>query len=157
MSAGSVTSIGDVWNELHRCFNCNLPIGGAPREFPNVGDKLPLELRVAGVKAVNLPVQVTQIQRTADEINIEFAALPGHVDGVGSTIHFRFAKEGDEMHLHIRGFVGDVGPGSEGMPWLPVERGAYGALIASATWQPYFDNLTRHIAQGKHMPTWDAP
>ncbi|GBE65987.1 hypothetical protein MFM001_24490 [Mycobacterium sp. MFM001] len=160
VSAGSVASINDVWNELHRCFNCNFPIGGAPQQFPNVGDKLPLELKVGkgiGVKVANLPVQVTQIQRTADQINIEFATLPGHEDGLGSTIHFQWIKEGGEMHLHIRGYVAEAGPGSEGGPQSPLERGVYGGIFAPVTWQPYIDNVTKHIAEAKGYPTWDTP
>ena len=115
VNAGTVTSIDDVWNELHRCFNCNFPIGGAPREFPKVGQHLPLEMRIAGQQVANLPVEVTQIQRTGDEINIEFATLPGHVDGPGSTIHFRFYQQGGELHLGIRGYITE-GPGSQSGP-----------------------------------------
>lgn len=89
VDGGSLVSLDDVWKELHRCFNCNFPIGGAPQAFPAVGDQLPLEIRVAGAQLANLPVQVSQIQRTADAIDIEFATLPGHDDGPGSTIHFR--------------------------------------------------------------------
>jgi WXG100 family type VII secretion target len=157
VSAGSVTRIDEVWNELHRCFNCNFPIGGAPKEFPKVGDQLPLEVKTYGLKALNLPVQVTQIERTGKEINIEFATLPGHADGVGSTIHFRFVEEAGEMHLRIAGHLGPDAPGSEGQWYSPGARAGYGGLIAPATWQPYIDNLTRHVAQGKHMPTWDRP
>jgi hypothetical protein len=60
-SAGAVTSSDDVWKELQRCFNCNFPMGGAPKEFPKVGDKLPLEIKALGQKLASFPVEVTQI------------------------------------------------------------------------------------------------
>jgi hypothetical protein len=151
-NAGQVSSLEDVWNELHRCFNCNFPIGGAPRGFPRVGDELPLEMRIAGQKMANLPVKVTEIQRTADAIDIEFATLPGHVDGDGSTIHFHFYEQGGQLHLGIRGYITD-GPGSGDNPWDPILRTGY-TEVARGTWQPYIDRLTRNIAQGKGLPTY---
>lgn len=111
VDAGALVSLDDVWNELHRCFNCNFPIGGAPKEFPKVGDEYPLEMRIAGVKAANLPVKVTEVSRTSDAIDIEFATLPGHADGDGSTIHFRWSTEDGQLRLDIRGYITE-GPGS---------------------------------------------
>jgi hypothetical protein len=150
-SAGSSVSIDDVWNELNRCFNCNFPIGGAPKEFPKVGQELPLEIKVAGVKQ-NFPVRVTQIENTSEEINIEFVTLPGHFDGPDSTVHFRFFRQDGELHLGIRGHItGGPGslPGPLGAPW----RGFYGRLIAPQTWQPYINNLTEHISKAQgHVP-----
>lgn len=152
-SAGQVTSINDAWDELNRCFNCNFPMGGAPVAFPRVGDKLPLEIRIAGQKLpIHFPVEVTQVQKTPNEINIEFATLPGHVDGVGSTIHFRFYQQGGELHLGIRGYI-DNGPGSQGLPFGPALRGGY-TEVAKAVWQPYIDRVTRHVAQSKGLLTY---
>jgi hypothetical protein len=156
-NAGQISSIDDVWKELNRCFNCNFPIGGAPRGFPRVGDELPLEIRIAGQQLANLPVRVTQIERTANDIDIEFATLPGHVDGDGSTIHFHFSEQGGQLHLGIRGYITD-GPGTGDIPILgpvldPALRTGYTA-VAQGTWQPYMDRLTRHIAQAKGLPTY---
>jgi hypothetical protein len=83
-NAGTVAGIDDVWNELHRCFSCNFPIGGAPHAFPKAGDHIPLSVGM-GSNGPNMPfpVEVTQISRTANAINIEFKTLPGHVDGEG--------------------------------------------------------------------------
>lgn len=148
VGAGTVSSIDDVWRELNRCFNCNFPMGGAPKQLPKVGDELPLEIRTAGQKLLNFPVKVTQIERTANDINIEFATLPGHVDGEGATIHFHFFQSGGQLHLGIRGYIPN-GPGSEDIPILsPAERTGYTG-VAYTVWQPYINNLTRHIAQSK--------
>lgn len=139
----AVPSIDDVWNELNRCFNCSFPMGGAPRAFPKVGDELPLEIRAAGQRLGNFPVRVTQIQRTADDINIEFVTLPGHVDGAGSTIHFRFFQQDGKLHLGIRGYMAD-GPGAEAGPIGAPERIGY-TQVAKVTWQPFIDRLTENI------------
>lgn len=148
VGAGTVSSIDDVWKELNRCFNCNFPMGGAPKELPKVGDELPLEIRAAGQKLLNFPVKVTQIERTANDINIEFATLPGHVDGEGATIHFHFFQSAGQLHLGIRGYIPN-GPGTEDIPILsPTMRTGYTG-VAYTVWQPYINNLTRHIAQSK--------
>ncbi|MGV9802783.1 hypothetical protein ACWDTP_32500 [Mycobacterium sp. NPDC003449] len=144
-----------MWKELNRCFNCNFPIGGAPKEFPRVGDKLPLSVGM-GSNGPNLPfpVEVTQIDKTASEINIEFKTLPGHVDGEGSTIHFRFYEAGGELHLGVRGAVAH-GPGAiDSFPrslTAPLERLGYTA-VGGATWQPYIDRLTSNIAAAEGVP-----
>lgn len=143
-SAGTVMSVDDVWKELNRCFNCNFPMGGAPAKMPKVGDQLPLEIERFGIHAADFPVEVTQIDKTANEINIEFATLPGHVDGEGSTIHFRFYESGGEVHLGIRGYIAH-GPGTdEGWVGAPIRAG-YGE-VAKVTWQPYIDRLAANIA-----------
>lgn len=153
VNAGSVASIDDVWNELHRCFNCNFPMGGAPKGFPNVGDELPLEIRTAGQKLLDFPVRVTEIQRTASAIDIEFVTLPGHVDGPDSIIHFRFFEQGGQLHLATHGLI-TQGPGSEDIPILsPALRSGYTG-VAHAVWQPYINNLTRNIANAKGYVTY---
>jgi hypothetical protein len=150
-NAGQVTSIEDAWKELNRCFNCNFPMGGAPSKLPAVGDELPLEIRIAGQQLpLHFPVRVTQIQKTANDINIEFATLPGHVDGTDSTIHFHFFEQGGQLHLGIRGLISN-GPGSEDIPvWSPLARSGY-TQVAQGVWQPYIDRLTRHVAEAKGL------
>jgi hypothetical protein len=159
-NAGNIASMDDVWNELHRCFNCSFPIGGAPKDFPHVGDKLPLSVGM-GSAGPNLPfpVQVTQVTKTANAVDIEFVTLPGHVDGEGSTIHFRFYEDGGQLHLGIRGYIAH-GPGAiEDFPrnmTAPAERLGYTG-IAHLTWQPYIDRLTANIAAAKGLPIYEPP
>lgn len=145
-SAGKGITIDEVWQELHRCFNCNFPMGGAPKEFPKVGDDLPLEIRTFGVKLGDFSVRVTQVEKTASEINIEFVTLPGHVDGPGSTIHFKFFERDGELHLGINAHVTPDGPGTGPFPTGPLARAGYTA-VARITWQPYIDNLVTNIQQ----------
>lgn len=151
-AATHIASVDDVWNELNRCFNCNFPIGGAPREFPKVGDRIPLSVGMGG-NGPNLPfpVEVTQVSKTSREINIEFKTLPGHMDGDDGTIHFRFYENGGGLHLGIRGYIAH-GPGAiEDFPRnlsAPLERGGYTA-VAHSVWQPYIERLTSNIAAAK--------
>lgn len=153
-NAGQVTSIEDAWAELNRCFNCNFPMGGAPEDLPKVGDELPLEIRIAGQQLpMKFPVKVTQVEKTADEINIEFATLPGHVDGTDSMIHFRFYEQGGQLHLAVRGVI-STGPGSGDVPIRsPLARTGY-TQVAKTIWQPYIDRLTRHVAESKGLNTY---
>lgn len=115
-NAGIVAGIDDVWNELHRCFNCNFPIGSAPHDFPKVGDHIPLSVGM-GSNGPNMPfpVEVTQISKTANDINEDFP-----------------------MNLTA-----------------PLEREGYTG-VAYITWQPYIDNLTRHIAEARGIPLMDV-
>jgi hypothetical protein len=149
--AGQIASIDDVWNELRRCFNCNFPVGGAPKEFPKTGDHLPLEIEIAGAHLADFPVEVTQVSKTADAIDIEFVTLPGHVDGPDSIIHFRFFQDDGELHLGIRGYI-THGPGTDpGILGAPLRAGY--TQIAYTTWQPYIDRLVTNIAAAEGLPT----
>ncbi|WP_078292958.1 hypothetical protein [Mycobacterium sp. D16R24] len=143
-SAGAGISMDDVYNELKRCFNCNFPIPGAPHDFPKVGDELPLHVGPGGVQG--MPVKVTQIDKTSDAINIEFVTLPGHADGPGSTIHFTWHNQDGDLRLGVHSVVTSPGPGTEGWPLGPVIREGY-RTIGWGTWQPYIDNVTRHIQE----------
>lgn len=149
--AASLATVNDAWKELNRSFNANFPMGGAPAVLPKVGDRLPLEIKVAGEQLANFPVEVTQLAKTADEINIEFVTLPGHVDGPDSTIHFRFFQEAGELHLGIHAVV-THGPGTDpGMVGAPLRAGY--TTIANVTWQPYIDRLVTNIAAAQGLPT----
>ncbi|MFD6197480.1 hypothetical protein ACFWE3_12320 [Mycobacteriaceae bacterium NPDC060252] len=147
---GKDINLDQVWNELHRCFNCNFPIAGATEGFPKVGDRFPLVIEPAsgiGIhEGAEVPVFVTQIEKTADKIFIEYATAPGHVDGVGSTISFTFTKS-DTLHLAVKGIIVG-GPGSGDKPWDAALRVLYSGA-GKPTWQPYLENLVRHIAGPK--------
>jgi len=106
--------------------------------MPKVGDELPLSVGM-GSNGPNkpFPVKVTQMDYNGQEINIEYATLPGHPDGTGSTIHFRIFKNGDgELSLeaigHIVGGMGSLfgGPGRTGYD-----------LVSSFPWQRFMNNL----------------
>jgi hypothetical protein len=154
-TATHIASVDDVWNELNRCFNCNFPIGGALHDMPKVGDHIPLTVGM-GSNGPNMPfpVEVTQVTKKNNEINIEFKTLPGHMDGEGGAIHFRFYENDAGLHLGIRGMIAH-GPGAiEDFPRnlsAPLERSGY-TFFAYNVWQPYIDRLTANIAATKGIP-----
>ncbi len=90
----------DVAALLRECFNCYFPVEGAPREFPKVGDELPLVIEVAGVR-MDAPVRVTEVYETDDDFSFEFVGLPGHFDGEGSTVRFHFWNDGEQLILNV--------------------------------------------------------
>lgn len=154
-SAGADISADDVWRQLNKCFNCNFPIPGAPHDFPKVGDVLPLHMGL-GVKDVNLAVKVLQLDKTGDEINIKFETMPGHVDGPGSTIAFRWHNQDGQMHLGINAVVEPPGPGTGGPLTGAFARQGY-TMFAVDTWQPYIDNVTRNIQLDRGHTTAGGP
>ncbi|TDZ97975.1 hypothetical protein CCUG62472_01004 [Mycobacteroides salmoniphilum] len=150
---GNGISLDDVWNELHRCFNCNFPITGAPSTFPKVGDYFPL---TATPFNMDFGVYVTQISKNPGEIAIEYATSPQHIDGPGSTINFRFFEVGDTLNLAIKAIVVD-GPGSGDVPvGSALLRFGYGA-VGQDTWQPYYNNLVQHIRPDLAVPNPPTP
>ncbi|KXO92749.1 hypothetical protein AXK58_19325 [Tsukamurella tyrosinosolvens] len=134
-------SLAKVWDAMQNNFNSVFPIGGAPKKMPAVGDVL--NLTRAGAP---FPVKVKQIEFTGSNINILYEAMPGHVDGAGSTIRFNMFKEaGDSGRLmlrvdaHVKGGVGGA---------VNTNPGGYAStyLIARDTWQQFVDQAAAAAA-----------
>ncbi|MFF0206179.1 SpvB/TcaC N-terminal domain-containing protein [Streptomyces sp. NPDC005017] len=143
--ASEIVTVEDAWNALKSCYNCTFPVNGAPKEMPKVGDKLPLKVGPQG-----FPVEVTQMDFDGKEINIEYSTLDGHIDGVGSTVHFRiFEDQNGELALQttaeIIGGKGTLG-GAPG-------RGVYGGA-AKITWQPFIDRLVTNGIKQHYGDRW---
>jgi hypothetical protein len=79
-------------------------MGGRPKALPTWARSCHLEIQTFGEKLLSFPVRVAQLEKTPNDINIEFLTLPGPVDGPGSTIHFHFYESGGELYLGIREF-----------------------------------------------------
>ncbi|MFJ7958180.1 SpvB/TcaC N-terminal domain-containing protein [Streptomyces sp. NPDC096319] len=143
--ASEIVTVGDAWNALKSCYNCTFPINGAPKEMPKVGDKLPLKVGPKG-----FPVEVTQMDFDGKEINIEYSTLDGHIDGVGSTIHFRiFEDQNGELALQASAeIIGGMGARG-GAP----ARGVYGG-VAQITWQPFIDRLVTNGIKQHYGDRW---
>ncbi|KXP08724.1 hypothetical protein [Tsukamurella pseudospumae] len=136
-------SIDGAWDALNECFNCVFPIGGAPKAMPKVGDFMPLSIGAGGhISAANIPfpLKVTQIEKSADEINIEYETLEGHPDGAGSTIHFKIVSLGGEaLKLVVTGKILG-GPGAAAGS-VPGGQTIY-RESAGIAWQKFINNLT---------------
>ncbi|WP_144660043.1 hypothetical protein [Paenarthrobacter nicotinovorans] len=98
-----------VRNLLHGCFNCNFPIDGAPQAFPTYGQYLPLTVAGANFNCKFM----YETPPTSNLYDFTFEALPGHVDGAGSTIDFTFYKAPGEssMYLYAQGWIVGMDPG----------------------------------------------
>lgn len=94
-----------VWDELHRCFNCNFPVTGAPKAFPKEGQLLKLKACIVGsVGCKNAPVKYYKGQFT--EYGWHFVAQDGHFDGKGSQVYFKFYNDAEGYaHLNVWAFV----------------------------------------------------
>lgn len=120
-----------VMAELKRCFNCSFPVANAPRAFPSVGQTINLNASPFTMINVAAPVRVSAVVK--DGFN--FIALPGHFDGVDSTVSFRFYNDRSGwLHISVVALI-----------WK--DRGALAnetnRRIASQTWANFLANLIR--------------
>jgi hypothetical protein len=138
----TVTSIGaapvhasfdDAFRALHACFNCSFPVPGAPAEFPAEGQLLPLKPCLLGpIGCVDAPVRSYARDQNG---YLEFIAQPGHFDGAGSTITFRFHTDSaGVLHLNVTAFVATQA--STAFPPDSVNR-----QFASTTWGDFARNI----------------
>lgn len=91
-----------VWKELHRCFNCNFAVSGAPKAFPKVGQTLPLTFHGFGNASVRLKQAYNYTNpnvRPGVNSGFIFVANPGHIDGAGSVINFDFLTRNTDKQL----------------------------------------------------------
>lgn len=84
---------------LRRCFNCVFPVSGAPRAYPRVGQRLPLEA-CFWKRFCNAPVRFYEV--ASGPAWFKFIAQSGHFDGKGSTIWFRFYRQPSTGNLRLR-------------------------------------------------------
>ena len=92
----------DAFKELHRCFNCSFPITGAPATYPKNGQHLPL--KACGLPGCpDAPVKAYSHE---DQGYLQFVAEPGHFDGAGSTVTFRFSRDAQgNLNLNVTAYV----------------------------------------------------
>lgn len=91
-----------VWKELHRCFNCNFAVTGAPKAFPKVGQTLPLTFHGFGSASVRLKEAYNYTNpnvRPGINSGFIFVANKGHIDGAGSVINFDFLTRNTDKQL----------------------------------------------------------
>lgn len=132
------TTLSKIWNELHRCFNCNFPISGAPKSFPAVGAILPLTMNGVG----NFKVSMNNKWYTPSRSNagFQYLAQPGHIDGAGSTITFDiFLRPGDNNYiLSVGAFVKKDFPLGNNVYWA----------AAHQSWSKFAGNIRYHVNAG---------
>jgi hypothetical protein len=141
----------DVFTALHDCFNCNFPVPGAPAAFPSEGQVMPLEPCIVQPVCVNATVKA--YARDQDGY-LELIAQPGHFDGAGSTITFRFYTDSSGiLHLNVISYVAS-NPATANPP-DPVAKN-----FANDTWREFAANLGiylySHVCGGQYCPASPA-
>jgi hypothetical protein len=121
---------------LKSCFSCYFPIQGAPAIYPFVGQTMPLKAvrPLPPFDTLPAPVRVSAVY----QFGWKFTALPGHVDGAGSTIQFNWYSDAAGL-LHLAVAASVVNPDPCGL-WIACQP-AYIAM-ATITWQGLFNNVT---------------
>ena len=99
------TTAQSIFNELHRCFNCNFPVAGAPARSPVAGQVLPLTVLKIGNFKCKMGISYINTQR--EQTGFQFEAMAGHIDGAGSIIGFEFYRRytDNNMVLAVNAFV----------------------------------------------------
>lgn len=115
---------------LKACFNCSFPLAGAPKAYPVNGQKIPLKVSLAGISKP-APVQVLNAKKSP--VTFTFKTLPGHFDGVGSTIQFNlFSGRNNEFVLGVSAKIT-----SSSVPkWL-------NSAAAKSTWRTFAYRIAR--------------
>ncbi|MCX2965692.1 hypothetical protein [Gordonia aquimaris] len=121
----------DVAALLRECFNCYFPVEGAPKEFPDVGDELPLVIDIPdGMGPMQAPVRVTEVVETDDDFSFEFVGLENHFDGEGSTVRFHFWNDTEQLRLNVYANTTDA----------PVPD-YFNARVAEIVWGRFLGNV----------------
>lgn len=115
-------------SRLKTCFNCYFPVPGAPRDYPVVGQLLPLRILAIG----NFECRMGPTFKGTNYEAFEFFATKNHVDGYGSNITFEFMLVGGQSRLVVSGYVVN--------DFFVFGQGPYVAF-AGATWQIFANNL----------------
>jgi hypothetical protein len=125
-----------AFRELRRCFNCTFPVPGAPRSFPKNGQRLPLVVP----PKIPAPVRAYSNEKAG---TIRFVAQPGHFDGAGSVVTFRFYTD-RSGYLHLR----VTGEGAK-TNWVKGKVASkFNAGGARGTWKMFAYQLGAKLAGG---------
>ncbi|SDW74203.1 hypothetical protein SAMN05421504_1011392 [Amycolatopsis xylanica] len=126
-----------VLKELERCFNCSFPIDGAPAHFPAEGEHLPLSACVLPGICMDAPVKSYKLMENGQFKGLRFVAEPGHFDGAGSTIEFRFGNDASgKLVLNVQAKVVD-----------PAVPDFVNKAVASYKWSDFADALSANIRE----------
>lgn len=88
-----VASPMDIWNRLHTCFSCKIPITGAPTAFPQVGDVVPFTLNRFGddsFRVSTLYDYADPTVRPGVNSGLILTATDQNIGGAGSVLNIDF-------------------------------------------------------------------
>lgn len=131
------TTVAKVFAELHRCFNCDFPVPGAPAAYPRTGQAINLTSFPSWVPSwMNIRGPILIYPRD-NESMIVVTATDGHADGVGANVTFRFYTDSSGT-THLRTTAVGVH-----IPWWQAPRKNWGA--AYVYWGNFADNIARNL------------
>lgn len=87
-------------SRIKTCFNCYFPVSGAPKNYPKVGQLLPLK-----VGAFNFECRMGSTLENPTYGAFQFNATANHVDGYGSNIIFQFMRIGGRNYLVVDAYI----------------------------------------------------
>lgn len=125
--------------EMHKDgqFTEIFPVPGAPNNFPEKGDLLPLKMPFDGVGLsfeCRMNNEVSLGDGAGYSWGFDFLATKNHIDGAGSSIRFEIANyEGDNNALYVHSVIKNSNPA--GMPQSVYKAGA------TLMWQKFSENL----------------
>lgn len=123
-------------------FNKIFPVKGAPADFPDKGDILPLRAPIDSDEAFNFECKMGDEASFGDgdaySYGYNFLATKNHIDGSGSSIQFEIANhDGNRNALYVHGRVMNDSPG--GIPKSIYMAGA------NVMWQDFAYNLENEV------------
>lgn len=83
----------DIWNRLHTCFSCGIPITGAPTAFPQVGDVVPFTLNRFGDDSFRVSTLYDYSDpevRPGVDSGLILTATDQNIGGAGSVMNIDF-------------------------------------------------------------------
>lgn len=126
------TTSAYAWHLVHQCFNCYFPVDGAPKNYPSMGEHLPLTVGWFGVGNFNCIMDVSYYAPQYGIYGFRFISAPGHIDGEGSSIDFQFISTGGLNVISVDAWVVNDFPG-------PI-KDLY-IIGAEASWTEFGSNL----------------
>lgn len=123
-------------------FNKIFPVKGAPADFPEKGDILPLRAPLDSDKAFNFECKMGDEASFGDgdaySYGYNFLATKNHIDGAGSSIQFEIANhDGNRNALYVHAVVKNDAPGK-------IPKSLYMAG-ANMMWQDFAYNLEYEV------------
>jgi len=101
----TVSSPNTNWIKIHNCFDCYFPVSGAPQQFPQPNQLLPLFERPNLFILLNMECRMGTVILGTQDFSWSFRATANHVDGFGSRVSFALRYLNNAPKLIVSAFV----------------------------------------------------
>ncbi|MBT1620600.1 hypothetical protein KK090_15165 [Curtobacterium flaccumfaciens pv. poinsettiae] len=126
-----------IWNRLQTCFSCEIPVTGAPRQFPMVGDNVPFTLNRFGDDVARLDTvynYTDPASQNGPNSGMIFTATEGNIGGAGSVLNIDFsvrATDGETVMIVAANVVNDFGSSGRRDAYSSFERQQWARVAAN--------------------------